>query len=352
MRSSRIKIDPAEHTAVYHCISRCVRGEWLLDEQAKEVLRKQIWQVADFCGVEVLTYCIMSNHFHILVKVNELEAVSDEELVRRLYVLYGSKSGVRAEYERRLSLENSLAEETRNELQGRMGDISFYMKELKQRFTRWYNKSHGTFGTVWAERFKSVMVEPSAQAMKTMATYIDLNPIRAGIVEDPKDYRWCGYAEAVAGHQQARNGLKTVCDRVRWDGAQNDYRALLYLVGQEDAAVHRGKKVAGSNNSSTRNSCSGPRKREFDRKQVIKVLNKGGRLSMAEVLRCRVRYFSDGAVLGSQAFVEDWFREKKEKSRHAEKPLFVNRKSGWRKMSGSDWQGLTIFRDLRREIFA
>jgi len=41
------------------------------------VLRKMIWQVADFCGIRVLTYCIMSNHFHVLVEVPELGELSD-----------------------------------------------------------------------------------------------------------------------------------------------------------------------------------------------------------------------------------------------------------------------------------
>jgi putative transposase len=43
-----------------------------------------------------------------------------------------------------------------------------------------------------------VVVENSVNALKTVAAYIDLNPIRAGLVEDPKDYRFCGYGEAVA----------------------------------------------------------------------------------------------------------------------------------------------------------
>ena len=59
--------------AIYHCISRIVGGEWYLDNRAKEILRKQIGRVSTFCGVEVLTYCIMSNHFHLLVRIPEHE---------------------------------------------------------------------------------------------------------------------------------------------------------------------------------------------------------------------------------------------------------------------------------------
>ncbi|MEZ5431159.1 MAG: hypothetical protein R3F31_08270 [Verrucomicrobiales bacterium] len=49
-------------------------------------------------------------------------------------------------------------------------------------------------------------------ALLTMAAYIDLNPVRAGMVDDPKDYRWCGYAEAVAGGRRARRGLGTMLE--------------------------------------------------------------------------------------------------------------------------------------------
>ena len=54
-------------SAAYHAMSRTVGGAFLFEDREKEMLRKMIWQVADFCGVEVLTYCIMSNHFHVLM---------------------------------------------------------------------------------------------------------------------------------------------------------------------------------------------------------------------------------------------------------------------------------------------
>ena len=63
MRSARLKV--RDQAAVYHCVTRVVGGAMLLDKKAKEVLRKQIWYMAEFCGVEVLTYCVMTNHFHV-----------------------------------------------------------------------------------------------------------------------------------------------------------------------------------------------------------------------------------------------------------------------------------------------
>ena len=74
--------------AVYHCMTRTVNGEMLFKNREKEMLRKMLWQVADFSGVEILTYCIMSNHFHVLVRVPEPENLSNSELMRRYKVLY------------------------------------------------------------------------------------------------------------------------------------------------------------------------------------------------------------------------------------------------------------------------
>ena len=92
MRTPRIKVSPKEGEAVYHCMSRTVNGERLLDDAAKEILRKQLWQVADYCGVQVLTYAIMNNHFHVLVRVPVKEAIEDAELIgaAKIGILCGS----------------------------------------------------------------------------------------------------------------------------------------------------------------------------------------------------------------------------------------------------------------------
>jgi REP element-mobilizing transposase RayT len=70
MRLGRIKVSPEEGPAAYHCMTRVVAGERLIDDPAKEILRRQLWLVSEFCGVEILTYAILTNHFHILVRKN------------------------------------------------------------------------------------------------------------------------------------------------------------------------------------------------------------------------------------------------------------------------------------------
>jgi len=337
----RIKI--RDRTSIYHCMSRTTGGEHLFGDEEKEVLRKMIWQVADFSGVEVLTYAVMKNHFHVLVRIPQNEEVSDCELVRRFGVLYpkpgkhqvlslGAVAKVLAE-------GGEEADALRRQLLARMGDVSAFMKTLKQRFSIWYNKTHGRFGTLWAERFKSVLVEGQGNPLQTMAAYIDLNPVRAGLVADPKDYRFCGYGEAVAGRLKARQGLTRVW--LDWIGKSGDDSPD--TLAQTEAA-NRQEDALRSHRSLI--FAKGEHEQAIPREQAVRVLEKQGAiLPKATVLRCRVRYFTDGAVLGSKDFVRNlcdtW---QSERGRHY--PPRAH------ELGGADWGDLATIRGLRRKIFS
>ena len=129
----------------------------------------------------------MSNHFHVLVEVPELGELSDTELMRRYKVLYPKPTKYQQESIRKLEAELAAGGEEgdalRQGLLARMGDLSEFMKTVKQRFSIWFNKSHRRFGTLWADRFKSVLVEGAGNPLQTMGSYIDLNPVRAGAID-------------------------------------------------------------------------------------------------------------------------------------------------------------------------
>ncbi|MFO8027776.1 MAG: transposase [Opitutales bacterium] len=337
MRTRRLKVYGVD--ACYHVMTRTVNGERLFGEREKEILRKMLWQVADFCGVEVLTYCIMSNHFHVLLRVppstGSGRGISDEELLRRYKVLYPKPTKYQtasiAVMEKELRDGGDEAEAIRRKLLARMGDVSEYMKAVKQRFSVWYNRSHQRYGTLWAERFKSVLVEDKGNPLQTMAAYIDLNPVRAGILEDPKEYRFCGYAEAVAGNKLAKEGLALVWAAYA-DGSRRT-RSTLAEALQSHRELIFGKRAAEAGLA------------EVSREKALKVLEKeSALLPKATVLRCRVRYFTDGAILGSQEFVRGfvgaWQMEKGRKYPPRVNPL-----------RGADWQDLAIIQGLRKQVF-
>ncbi|MDR2844767.1 MAG: transposase [Puniceicoccales bacterium] len=280
-------------TAVYHCVTRTVNGEFLLDDTAKKVLRKQIHQVAQFCGIEVVTYAVMSNHFHVLVRVPEKGNLSDAELLRRYAVLYPKPTQyATAQIEilkATLKTNGTDAEKLRKQLLARMGNISEFMKTLKQRFSVWFNKTHKRYGTLWAERFTSTIVEGNGHfALQTMAAYIDLNPVRAGLVNDPKDYRWCGYGEAVAQGGPIVKGLRYAMENV---GNHNDaellaaYRVALFGKGAVPKA-------------------NGARSGVISAETLAREEKRAGKLSVPERLRLKVNWFTRGAVIGSRQFVQ------------------------------------------------
>ena len=320
-------MDSEKGEAVYHCMTRTVNGERLLDDAAKEVLRKQFWQVADFCGVKILTYAILSNHFHVLLRVPQQTEIPDEELLRRYTLLHPKPTKYQTArldvIREQLKSDGPEGGAWRNRQLALMGDLSSFMKLVKQRFSMWFNRTHGRFGTLWSERFKSVLVEVKSGVMRTMAAYIDLNAVRAGLVTDPKDYRFCGYAESVAGNEVARDGLCFVIEGRGWRAVQSSYRETLFGKG----AVEKGAKgkVSGE--------------------ELKRVLAEHGQLSLAQVLRCRVRYFNDGAVLGSRSFVQEHLAAYQKltgrRSRTAPRDL----------PQVADWGDLATLRGLRRETF-
>ena len=183
----------------------------------------------------------------------------------------------------------------------------------------------GRKGTLWEERYKSLLVEGDEKTLITMAAYIDLNPVRANLVADPKDYRWCGYAEALSGSRRAQRGLckavaKPVDGWVSAAGAEA-YRCLIFASGTEIKDAQNEKVMRAG----------------VTVKRARKVLAAKGKLSSAELVRLRVRYFSDGLVLGSKEFVESMFSEHRDK-------FGPKRKTGARRISETD----TIMYALRK----
>lgn len=328
MRRSRIKDVGG---AYYHIMHRVIDRQMLLDREEKERFCKLMRHVADFCGVRILTYTVLTNHVHMLVCVPQRQEVNDKELIRRLGFLYDNP--IVRTIERRLAElreqeQDSAAEVLKAHYTYRMCELSEFGKTLFQRFTQSFNARHNRTGTLWNGRFKSILAQGSPHVLSAMAAYIDLNAVRAGLVADPKDYRFCGYAEAVAGSRTARKGLSTALASLGrnglWQETAEQYRKLLHMAGEQQGVTPQG----------------GPAKPGFSPEKVKSVLEAGGALSLQELLRCRVRYFTDGAILGSRAYVDDAVR------RHREH-FGQQRKTGARTMKGGGWGGLYSARRLR-----
>ena len=141
-------------------------------------------------------------------------------------------------------------------------------------------------------------------------------------MQDPKDYRFCGYAKALAGNEVLRKGLMSCLKPGEWSEASAEYRMSLFVTAESS---RRSDKVA------------------LDRETILAELKRGGELSLGQMLRLRVRHLTDGVVLGSREFVHEVFIQHREK-------FGSRRKDGARRIRGAPLPGISVLRDLRVRV--
>ena len=345
----------------YHVLSRVVERRFAFGAEEKEKFRTLMRMQEKFTGCRVVSYCLMCNHFHLLLEVPPMAegGLSDEALLKRLSAIYSEAfvaevakeiANVRATgYVTASGLDEAVAA-IHKRFTYRMHDLGEFMKGLLQRFTQWFNRLHDRTGRLWEDRFKSLIVEDGVAA-KTISAYIDLNPVRAGMVKDPANYRWSSYGEAIGGGAKgngktARAGLVralrahqgVAADADLWaSDVSREYRKLLMAgaVGKSAESVDREGNVAVTILRKGISNEEAEHERERD-----------GEISVGKMLRCRVRYFTDGAVIGSRIFVDEAFSRARER-------FGPKRKTGARKMKGNAAPAsgaLWSVRDLRKGI--
>ena len=180
-------------TCFYHLISRCVRRAFLCGEDkysGKSFEHRRQWMVdrirflTSVFAIDLAAYAVLSNHYHIVVYVNENEANSwtNEEVCKRWLQLYSGhvlvthwqQGKTTSEAEVQAALE--IIEKWRN----RLSDISWLMRALNEYIARKANKEDECKGRFWEGRFKSQALLDDKAVLACMA-YVDLNPIRAGM---------------------------------------------------------------------------------------------------------------------------------------------------------------------------
>jgi hypothetical protein len=184
-------------------------------------------------------------------------------------------------------------------------------------------------------------------AARTMAAYIDLNPVRAGMVKDPAEYRWSSYGEAIGGGAKG-NGKRARAGLVRAWLAHKGVGADAGHWARNVSRSYRALLMAGATERTTQRGVAGQVEKKVVRKgtkceHVRNPEEEGEEIPFATVLRCRVRYFTDGAVIGSKAFVNEAFAASRER-------FSERRKDGARRMRGSGAgarDALWTARDLR-----
>ena len=346
MRRARMLV-PEGVEGVYHVVSRVVERRMAFGDEEKRQFVKLMKMYAGFSGIQVVSWCVMDNHFHLLVAVPDQGELTEATVLKRMEMIYTPAQMA----EIRLRLDAHPTDAGRRDVLApyllRMGNLGAFMKTLKQRFTQWFNRKHERKGTLWEDRYHSTIVEYQgyskavagtnreaaevrSHAARIVAAYIDLNPIRAGMVDDPKDYAWSGYGAAVRGDKDAVSGLRAI-----WGGSKAEalaaHRVFIFEEGSEEKTEYG--KIQDPRTGETKARAG------IDARKVWAERERGGRLPLAVILRLRVRYLTDGAIIGSKEFVE------KITGGRGEVKVGTPMRFG-------EWGGLHALRNLRKNVVA
>ncbi|HLP61564.1 MAG TPA: transposase [Candidatus Deferrimicrobium sp.] len=307
-----------QEVGLYHLMSRVVGGAFLLGEVEKMYFLYWLELLSRVFYVHIYSYCIMENHFHILAGLNTMEAqnASKEELFARYEKLQGKGA---------LPPEGSFKSNGEfipdgdggiERLRRRLGSISCFMQALKQGFSRWYNEMNNRTGYFWSDRFKSVILF-RGEAELNCSAYIDLNPVRAHMVEYPENYKWSSFWLMEHEPERARSFLTLL----PW--LQN------HLVANADNGEKKEDGVSDSNYSSvsphsflnSEKSCfnwykgfvyaSGGIKHRINQDQIgqiHEIETFASSLGVWNRLNTRIDYFSRGIAIGNEKEIEDYQR--------------------------------------------
>jgi REP element-mobilizing transposase RayT len=285
----------SDEKAVYHVMSRTALDGFPLGDVEKEFMLGLIKRCSGLYFTEILGFCLMGNHFHILVKMLPESRFEDGDIKKRLERFYGAG--------------REFGDGQIPHWRDKLSSLSEFMREIKVSFARYYNRRHNRRGYFWGDRFKSLIVEKGATLINCLA-YIDLNAVRAGIVERPEQYRW----NSLGYHLQTGNkdgflstdfGLKEFDVKGEKERIRR-YRRYVYEAG----AIKRSDQVQTA---------------VIDEKILENERKNNFEISRMSRFRSRTRYFSDSGIIGSKEFVSVHYQKFKHlfQCKHEKKPKSI-----------------------------
>ena len=199
MTRPRSQIVSLADTPYYHCISRCVRRAFLCGDDRysgqnfdhrKPWLVERLALLAEVFAIDIAAYAVMSNHYHVVLHVDQSrsQSWSRDEVIHRWLRLYKGDPLVHRyrEGELRTELEFRQLDRIVETWRERLASISWFMRCLNEYMARRANREDDCTGRFWEGRFQSQALLDEAALFSCMA-YVDLNPVRAGIGETLDD---------------------------------------------------------------------------------------------------------------------------------------------------------------------
>lgn len=274
----QIENDSSEQPSVlFHCVTYVKSDDRLLNREVRDMMKNELHFLADLLELEVLAYVILPDHCHLLLRDRDSHNMDSNELATKWRVYARRRWEAQGEA-RSLEVSEESQPDMPQEFRKRMGNISVYLKELKQRVSLFHNKLNRTCGALWKNRFRTILVDPDPRVVQRVAAYIHLNPVRHLLCNDPADYAWSSYTDALSGDLRARPGLFRVTGQIEWETALEQYARILY--GREEP-------------------CELP-----DPDVLANRLKKGGDLEPNEVMLLRRKRYILTEMMGTPEFVD------------------------------------------------
>jgi REP element-mobilizing transposase RayT len=273
-------------------MSRTALDDFPLKDLENDFMLDLIKRFSALYLTEILGFCLMGNHFHLLVKMIPESRFTDEDIQKRFEMFYGDS--------------RAFSKGQIPYLRTKLSSLSEFMREIKVGFSRYYNRRHNRRGYFWGDRFKSVIVEKGETLINCLA-YIDLNPLRASIVDRPEEYRW----NSLGYHVQTNN---------RDDFLSTDFGLKEFNVKSKKERIRRYRRYVyetGSVNQPEKGTV-----KVINGKLLEKERNREFELSRSDRFRYRTRYFTDAGIIGSKEFVAINYQRFKHlfHSKHEKKP--------------------------------
>jgi REP element-mobilizing transposase RayT len=269
-RLARIKAENSG--AFYHLCGRVagVIGDYPFDD--KRIRRKIVDFIRLFAKVyccEVLGFSIMGNHYHLVVHMNSLREMTQKELRARASLLYND------------TLLDSWPAANWKRFGARVFDVSELMRSLQSKIARWFNLTHNRRGRFWADRFKSVLLEDEKATFDCLL-YVELNPVRAGVVKRPEDFDGSSLFYREVKDDKWMSPITEITNRPKRGDAIRDYKSCIY---------YRGGVPTGENQAPIS-------------KRILAEEEARG-FSAEGLFTRRIRHFTDGLVIGSEEFIKE-----------------------------------------------
>ncbi len=283
----RIRFD--ENDCYYHIMNHAVYMQYakVWKDVDKEMLMRMMKNLSLFYTVEIISFCIMSNHYHLVVHAPK-EVPGLEEVKRRWRAYNDTKGEWKSEKE-----PDWNDEELVDTMAKRMRNISWLASDLQRFFSIWYNDKEKRRGTLWAKRFKSVVLE-QGRAVWECIKYVEMNPLRAKLVKDSADYRFSSFGEycGTGKHPFLTNFSRHL--RYYW-GDEGKYwspqEVCDELMKVFNECFMGEAKLVYDDNKSTNNYKNKPNSSTKDVELVTKYR--------------KCKHFTQGKILGSKLFIFD-----------------------------------------------